>query len=1009
MRLITALLFTFLLLQSSAQLPANIQFTNYTRANGLPEESVNNIIQDSRGFLWLGTREGLIRFDGEHFKTWYADPADNSRFGSNAISIVGECIPGQVFFISGSSLWQVDIRNHQFSQPASFQKKTVLAAPQQLADGNWCICDLDSLYISDARFRKLYSLSINPYYPPGTFIATFSLQYPYILLYSRGIQRYTLFNYLNRSFTPLSINDSLLDSRSKFFLPTAYDSSIHRLYMSAYFNGNFSIDLKLPGITRYTPEKLLAQQDGAIRKSILLPGNRMIQGGDNGLYITDIHNSSVAFNSTTKMDKPMLANAVLDICNSRDGYFWLATTDGISRFTLAPPPVHYWRRELQLGNTGEFKSIIKGPDGNIYLLTEAGSLSRFDPAAGKITPLDKKLNYCWSAIQTGKEILFTGAGQKIGAYNMETGKTTYPHYLEPFYTPNTDVVTLVFRAKNGDIWYSCNGGGGLIRNPAGTSQYIQYSRSSSPPAFSHSYVHTAAEDKNGNIWWGSNKTEMLLKWDNSKQHFYEYGIDELSGQRKLKTGINNLFIDTADNLWVALDGASMVRYNLRTQTSSFFDINKGLPTDAVNSICNDAHNRLWFGTRKGLCCYLPDKDKIITFTAYDGLPDDNFEGNGIFYDPVQNILYAGVNKSVAYFNPDSLLSQAISARPSVFIDEMLVNGKVFYFGDEKHISLSTHENNIEFGFASPDYSRNNQLLYQYQLTGVSKDWIDLGDKRSVTFNNLRYGTYTLSVRCKYKGTDTWAETTIPFTFTIRTPWHQTWWFRLLLAVLVSFVIWLVVRNYYRRKLEKQKTVAEKIQAVEKERTRIATDMHDDFGASLSRIKFISEKMQLTEEQNETLRKDLTKISEYSDEMAEKMNEIVWALNQRFDSCADLVSFCRAYASEYLSDKNIRFLFRSGDIPDMKIQGEVRRNIFLVIKEALHNIVKHAGATETHIAFDFNDRIHVAITDNGKGFRPDGIRPFANGLENMKKRISDIGGNINITGANGTSINLSVPL
>jgi signal transduction histidine kinase len=141
-----------------------------------------------------------------------------------------------------------------------------------------------------------------------------------------------------------------------------------------------------------------------------------------------------------------------------------------------------------------------------------------------------------------------------------------------------------------------------------------------------------------------------------------------------------------------------------------------------------------------------------------------------------------------------------------------------------------------------------------------------------------------------------------------------------------------------------------------------------------------------------------------------MNEIVWALNQRYDSCEDLVSFCRSYASEYLQDKNIKLHFSTTDIPDRKIQGELRRNIFLVIKEALYNTVKHADASEATLSFNFqgND-VEVIVADNGKGFTQESIRPFANGLENMKKRIQDIGGKIEINREKGVSINFAVPI
>ncbi len=998
----------FYISYSNAQLPVDIKFTNYTRSSGLPEENVNNIVQDSRGFLWMGSREGLIRFDGLHYKTWYANPNDSTKFSNNNIYILGENLPGNILFLSGTDIWGLNIYNHQFSEANYFKGKIIIAQPQKITNNHWCVTDFDSLYITDASLNLLFSLSHKNYFGSNTVLAAFPLHHPYSLIYTSTDSKLLLLNIEKRTLTPVQLDNKSLESRSKYYTPTAYDSVRKRLYLSAYFNGNYYVDLQLPETTSYKPEKMSFLSDGAIRSTILLSGNRLMQGGDNGLYITDFK-TTASFNSRSKLDKPMISSIVLNIYAARDGSYWLSTTNGITRFSLNNPQVNYWRKELNVGNGDEFKSILKGADRNIYYLAQDKSLFRFNRSTGTTRRVDSSLYYCWSATQSGDDIIFTGAGRKIAVYNTLSGKISHPSFLQPFYTNNTDLVTLVFKSRNGDLWYSCNGSAGIIRNPYGTNELIQYSRTTSPPAFSHSYVHTAAEDSKGNIWWASNKTSMLLKWNASKKQFEEYPVDQLIPQHKLKTGVSGLFIDAAENLWVALDGAGLMKYNLITKSGAYYDINKGLPADAVYGMCNDSKNRLWFGTRKGLCCYLPDKDKVIAFTSYDGFPEDDFEGNGIYYDKEENLLYLGAKQSIAFFNPDTLLQRTITRRPPVFIDEMLVNGRVFYFDNEKKIKLGTKENNIEFSFASPDFNRNNQLTFQYQLIGSSNEWVDLGDKRSVTFNGLPHGKYTISVRCKYKGTETWEEASNPFTFTIKTPLTKTLWFRLLVVAFIAGFVWAIIRNYYLRKLEKQRAYAERIQAVEKERTRIATDMHDDFGASLSRIKFLSEKLQLYNPDNPSEKNDLEKISLYSDEMAEKMNEIVWALNQRYDSLGDLVSFCRSYISEYLQDKDIKLHFQTGDIQEKKIQGEVRRNIFLVIKEALHNIVKHAKATEVTISFSQDDQLHVIIHDNGKGIEKDNIRPFANGLENMKKRIEDINGRFSIENKGGTRITLSIPV
>jgi signal transduction histidine kinase len=213
-----------------------------------------------------------------------------------------------------------------------------------------------------------------------------------------------------------------------------------------------------------------------------------------------------------------------------------------------------------------------------------------------------------------------------------------------------------------------------------------------------------------------------------------------------------------------------------------------------------------------------------------------------------------------------------------------------------------------------------------------------------------------------------------------------------------------------RKLEKQKALLEKQQAVEKERTRIATDMHDDLGAGLSKIKFLSETIGIKKQQQQPIEEDIGKIREYSHDMIDKMGEIVWALNQKNDSLSDLLSYTRAYASEYLSQNGIHCSFHEPDqIPAKSVSGEFRRNIYLTVKEALHNVVKHAQTTQVCITIITDHALHINIHDKGIGFNDNDIRPFSNGLGNMKKRMEDLGGSCQIIHDNGTIVLITVPL
>jgi signal transduction histidine kinase len=995
-----------------AQLPQNIQFTNYSRASGLPEEQVSSVVQDSRGFLWIGSQEGLFRYDGKNFKSWYANAKDSTQFKSNSVTVIAEYLPGKILLMAYRNLWEIDIANHKMKLVPGFSKNEIASLPIPINEKLWQLNTWDSIFLANERLEKLYGYPIADYFEKGSLVVSTNLHSPYILLRSQLSNRFYIYDYERKKFKSIHIEMKNLDQRSTVINATAYDAVLHRLYLSNYFRNISYIDLDIEHQQTYASTAIQTLTDGTIRKSILLNSGLMLQVGDQGLYISDFKNKQ-QYSATTPMDKPPLGGAFLNIIQGRDSVFWLSSTKGFSSFSLKPTKIQYWRKEIGLPAEDELKTILKAQDGYIYALFTYNGLYKINPTTNAVDKLFKKTGQWWQMVTKDSKLICVGGGEKLIEYDINTKLVTKPAFLQAFYPPFNDLVTLVHRCKNGDLWYSMNVGGGLVRYNAALQQYTHYSPLANPPTLDMRYAIVSAEDSKGNIWFGTNKTHTMQYWHASTQKFKTITTADLMPTNKVVSGVNFLHIDKEDNVWVSLNGVGIVLYNSSTKKGDYLDLNNGLPTAYINSVVNDAKNRIWMGSAKGLSCYLPATDKVVTFTTRDGLPEDELEGNGIFFDTAENRIYIGGRKSIASFNPDSLLHHIDQAKPMVYIEDMQVNGKPLFFDDEKNIQLKPDENNLSFNFVVADLERNNQLIFEYQLSNGSSnaEWIAIGEKRNLTFNALGSGKYLLNVRTKYSGAAQWAATTHPFSFEIATPWYKTWWFLMGALLAGGAIIWYMVRIYYLNKLQQERAELEKEKALQQERTRIATDMHDDFGANLSRIKFISEKIQLQSAKEDATSKDLSKISLYSDEMAQKMNEIVWALNQRYDTLDDLVSFSRAYAAEFLSDKQIEFAFMSHvSQTDIQLKGETRRNVFLILKESLHNIYKHAQANNVTISFrEQSGLLQLVIKDDGRGIEFDAIRPFSNGLTNMKKRAVEAGGTILVENEQGTKISLQIPL
>lgn len=987
-------------LQTQAQVPA-IQPTIYQRSQGLPENNVTSITQDSRGFIWIGSHEGLFRFDGLHFKSWYANPNDSNRFKGNFTEVIEEYKPGYILFISNSRLWRIHIA-HQKIEPITRHRSQKVVSIVRANKTQWCMTTADSVLLLNHELDVEFGLPLRSFHPTISQVASFPLQYPFVLLYASNPSVWRLFNYNTKTIHPLDFDNSNLDGRARFYMPQLYDSARRRLYLSAYFNGLYYCDLDISKQDHYIPAPFKQKTLGNIRKTLLTPEQQFLQAGEHGLYLID----------NTEKQHLLYPGVMINLFRANDGDYWASSTEGIIRFNLNQPVVQSWPLPAA-GDKDEIQAIIKGNDGMLYCLLREKSLWQLDRVANRFHRVDSAVLYAWRAIKNNEHIIVTGGGKKIIDYNTLTKKISFPTFLETFYTSNTDLVTLAFKSSNGDTWFSCNGGGGLIRNPAGTNQYIQYSRSQNPPSFNHSYLICAAEDKNGNIWFGSNKSSSLLKWDPAVQNFKQHPVYNLLPNLEINTGVNNLHFDTANNLWIALDANGLLKYNVGSRKGEYYDINRGLPTDAISGICHDAKNRVWLGTKKGLSCYLPGKDKILTFTHYDGFPSDKFEDNTLFFDAEENRIYAGSGTTLASFNPDSLLDKTITRQPSVYIGEMQVNGKALFYTDEKNIWLKTKENNISFSFASPDLNRNNQLVFQYQLKGNSIEWIDLDEERSVTFNNLRHGKYTLSVRCRYKGTEDWKETDYPFTFTIQTPLLKTTWFRLLLFVATGLLIFLLIRNYYRRKLERQRMIMEKDLAVEQERTRMARELHDGLGSMLSGLKHsftaLQREVPMQQQQGQKFNYNIEKLNDTIRELRDISNSMDAASMLKHGLENSLRDYCHFISQS----AGMQVTFSALQTETRAVTEEQSFHIFRIIQELIQNVVKHATASHAIVQTSINNgRFYLTVEDDGKGFDySSALQNTGMGLKNIAARVKILKGKLDYSTApgKGTSVMIEFPI
>jgi len=522
----------------------------------------------------------------------------------------------------------------------------------------------------------------------------------------------------------------------------------------------------------------------------------------------------------------------------------------------------------------------------------------------------------------------------------------------------------------------------------------------------YDYLQAIHRDKKGILWLGT--LEGLYRFDSEKETWKQY-----KNISKNITSLNNnlIFSLCPDGvqpdkyLWIGTKGGGLNLFDIANETFTHYTEKQGLSNDVVYGILSDAANNLWLSTNKGISMFNTHTKEFKNYNEKDGLQGSEYNRNA-FCKTDKGYLYFGGITGFNYFDPAKLSGS--NYVPFVWITGINVLNRPLQFGGKentlsqpayltKGIQLNYDQNVITFEFASTDFSVFDKNRFRYRLTGFDKDWNYSGNTNSATYTNLDPATYTFIVQGN-NSDGTWNEEGTSLRLTILPPWYMTWWFRTALVLALLFAGY----SFYRNRLNQ----ALKLQAI---RNRIADDLHDEVGSNLSNIYIFSNVAQQKAKATDETAPLLLKISEYTRQSMEAMNDIVWMINTRNDRFENIMVKMRTLAAEFseASDCKLHLHFDE-KLNDVKLNMEERKNFYLIYKEAMNNMAKYAGCKSLWVEMKLHQNtVTLKIIDNGKGF--DVARANnGNGIFNMKKRAEMLKGALTVvsTIGEGTTLHLS---
>ena len=981
----------------------NFAFEQFTTDNGLSHESVISITKDKDGFLWIGTANGLNRFDGLSFKVFLNNPAQPETIPGNLIAGTTLDKKGFLWVATNNGLCRMDTRTLKIDRinlkdsGDNFPRYDVMYGEFDSKGTGWFIANNFLYALNQETFKwKRYPL------PAARFHANSSqVDSKDRIWLSIGRAKY-LFDPVTEKFKYLMGFD-WAHRNTDILCGAVKEDATGKLWMGTWGHGFYVWNETKQDFDKIqtAPESMTSFEFDKDEhgKPFMWCG-----GGGYGLMAYDTTEKKFFQFKNDPRDKYThnLGQTAYIFKDTSAGIVWIGTENGLEKYdrhAIRFRRYRIWQDKNEYANsqyffTSGFVEDKTDTTGNTWWVSVwIGGLYKWN--RNKLT-VDENYEQApgikepgiFSMLQAKDGMIWIGHGLGVQVLDPRTNKFIR-HYVNFF--PNKKErfsVTFISEDSKSNMWFSTYQG--LFSWERKTDSVIYWW--DRIPSLRDIYPLNIREDAEGYIWFSSAKG--VGKIDPVKNELTLFTNDKRKGKKTPDDEVGSLYIDRLQNIWASGVGY-IAKLDKQGEVLDLYTDKSGYTGTSVYGLGEDPQGYMWFATDNKLYRLNPSSGYFDYFDKNDGLFNNKIADG--FYISKKGELFLGYNGAINSINTGDIAFN--KKAPPVIVSRLSVKNQLRNFDAENKIVIKPGERHIVVEFSAMNYSQSQKNRFAFRLEGYDSAWVYTRD-RTLTLMNLEGGTHKLHVKAS-NNDGVWSDETI-YTFKVIPPFQKTVWFRLLIIAFAG-IIFLAV-YLYRKQQGKR---------LEKIRNRIATDLHDDMGSTLSSIRIFSDvaKKQIEEVKPETVQL-LDRISNNATSLSENMQDIIWTIRSDNDTLEDLVSRMREFGLRVCDAKHITFnTIVSQSFRASKLTLEQRRNLYLIFREALNNAVKYAESTQIDLRLNLKGRfLKMELTDNGKGFHAGTVKR-GNGLNNLEKRAKEIGGQIDIKTApgKGTSINLMVIL
>ncbi|MBS1660176.1 MAG: histidine kinase [Bacteroidetes bacterium] len=958
-------------------------FSHLTRESGLSHNKVNCILQDRRGFIWLGTEDGLNRYDGKYYTVFNTLPGDSTSISGNIVTDLLEDKDGSLWIATADGgLTHYDYRlapNRQFKQ---FKHRS--NDPRSIPDNNigrlvmddqgylWMITATHSII----RFDKKTGVFDSPVKDGPLNITSICMDNQGIIWAATlgegllKVNTHTLQHTMDHGSSFESMTGIFEDSKKNIW----YGQPNRLLHCYAEPTGS---DM----VFKNTAERRNVPEDEILCFAEDKMGHVWMGGRYSGVYVYDRESEKFAhFWQDPLMDGSLVDNHINCVYIDRSGIIWIGTNKGVSFYNPLFEPFVQTFLPVDKNNVEIFDFYKDTIDKSLWIATSDGI---FIQKAGEESFEHRRLSYKGTPLAVTKFFrdndgtFYLGTDYSIFIYDRRHNQ------LSPL--PERDP------GSGSGIGYARIFG--IKRDTVGGKPVMAVASRGRPIFY---YDWETKKWQQGPYLQADNRVGADKLWG------FSTGIGWKGWQIAKRTMPGTMLYDVQEdkngNLWISTYGNGLNFYDATAKTISHIKMSSNL----TEGIQPDEKGNIWMICNGHLHKYDPSNQ---AYSCYD-LPSAKRNGiKGYMYKDNQDNMYAAGMNYYITFRPETV--EAINMEPQVWLTDFKINNRSNgQLLENRVISLRHDQNFFSIEFSAPEFSGDN-LDYSYMLEGADKEWIESDKRNYASYSDLPAGEYVFRVKAtNWRGCDSDKVTMIQIM--ISPPVWRTWWFYLLSVLLVGGIFYAIYRYRIREYLKRQAI-----------RNRIALDLHDNIGATLSSISIYSQVARVYQDQHDgrQLRDVLDRIDKTAGEAINEMSDMVWAINPKNDHILSIIARMKTYAEPLCVAKSVTFEFNdNARVEKLNLEMIQRKNLYLIFKEVVNNALKYSGCTHIEVELVLENFIfRMRIKDNGKGFDIKALRDgkikslSGNGLFNIERRANEMKADLTVDSQPGvgTTVELSL--